>query len=215
MYFDSHYYLQSSIGLEALYYKAAIELLQRDCELGAMEMMCRAIPDDKLQKVNMRKNEIIQEHIELFETASSSVCRKAKEFLTELEDAVYNAMLETGRITEQTDKSEVITKLAKESAQYEDVVRLIEQRKEYYTKAMRNARLHKGKVYRSATLVVDVSKNIRCLRDLLTAKKVIVSGVESKVLKPFADFIGSHGEMEVGIEVLSEDEETLVVNIVA
>ena len=40
-------------------------------------MMCRAIPDDKLQKVNMRKNEIIQEHIELFETASSSVCRKA------------------------------------------------------------------------------------------------------------------------------------------
>ena len=67
-------------------------------------MMCRAIPDDKLQKVNMRKNEIIQEHIELFETASSSVCRKAKEFLTELEDDVYNAMLETGRITEQTDK---------------------------------------------------------------------------------------------------------------
>lgn len=48
MYFDSHYYLQSSVGLEALYYKAAIELLQRDCELGAMEMMCRAIPDDKL-----------------------------------------------------------------------------------------------------------------------------------------------------------------------
>lgn len=178
-------------------------------------MMCRAIPDDKLQKVNMRKNEIIQERIELFETASSSVCRKAKEFLTELEDDVYNAMLETGRITEQTDKSEVVTKLAKESAQYEDVVRLIEQRKEYYTKVRRNARLHKGKVYRSATLVVDVSKNIRCLRDLLTAKKVIVSGVESKVLKPFADSIGSHGEMEVGIEVLSEDEETLVVNIVA
>lgn len=59
MYFDSHYYLQPSVGLEALYYKAAIELLQRDCELGAMEMMCRAIPDDKLQKVNMRKNEII------------------------------------------------------------------------------------------------------------------------------------------------------------
>ena len=66
MYFDSHYYLQPSVGLEALYYKAAIELLQRDCELGA--------------------------------------------------------------------------------------------------RAMRNARLHKGKVYRSATLVVDVSKDIRCLR---------------------------------------------------
>lgn len=73
----------------------------------------------------------------------------------------------------------------------------------------------RGKVYRSATLVVDVSKDIRCLRDLLTAKKVIVSGVESKVLKPFADFIGSHGEMEVDIEVLSEDDKTLVVNIVA
>lgn len=146
MYFDSHYYLQSSVGLEALYYKAAIELLQRDCELGAMEMMCRAIPDDKLQKVNMRKDEIIQEHIELFETASSSVCRKAKEFLAELEDDVYNAMLEAGRITGQVDKSEVITKLAKESAQYGDVVRLIEQRKEYYTRAMRNARLHKVKV---------------------------------------------------------------------
>lgn len=26
--FDSHYYLQPSVGLEALYYKAAIELLQ-------------------------------------------------------------------------------------------------------------------------------------------------------------------------------------------
>lgn len=25
MYFDSHYYLQSSVGLEALYYKAAID----------------------------------------------------------------------------------------------------------------------------------------------------------------------------------------------
>lgn len=80
---------------------------------------------------------------------------------------------------------------------------------------LRGARLHKGKVYRSATLVVDVSKDIRCLRDLLTAKKVIISGVESKVLKPFADFIGSHGEMEVDIEVLSEDDKTLVVNIVA
>lgn len=54
MFFDSHYYLQSSVGLEALYYKAAVELLQRDCELGAMEMICRAIPDDKLQKVDMR-----------------------------------------------------------------------------------------------------------------------------------------------------------------
>lgn len=106
-------------------------------------MMCRAIPDDKLQKVDMRKNEIIQEHIELFETVSPQFCRKAKEFLTELEDAVYNTMLEAGRITELTDKSEVITKLAKESALYEDVVRLIEQRKEYYTRAKRNARLHK------------------------------------------------------------------------
>lgn len=143
MFFDSHYYLQSSVGLEALYYKAAIELLQCDCELGAMEMMCRAIPDDKLRKVDMKKNEIIQEHIELFETASPQFCRKAKEFLIELEDDVYNAMLEAGRITELTDKSEVIAKLAKESALYKDVVRLIEQRKEYYSRARRNARLYK------------------------------------------------------------------------
>lgn len=83
MFFDSPYYLQSSVGLEALYYRAAIELLQCDCELGAMEMMCRAIPDDKLKKVDMRKNEIIQEYIALFETDSPQVCRKAKEFLTE------------------------------------------------------------------------------------------------------------------------------------
>lgn len=146
MFFDSHYYLQSSVGLEALYYKAAVELLQRDCELGAMEMICRAIPDDKLQKVDMRENEIIQEHMELFETANPQFCRKAKEFLMELEDDVYIAMLEAGRITEQANKSEVITKLAKESALYDDVVRLIEQRKEYYTRARRNAKLHKGKV---------------------------------------------------------------------
>lgn len=146
MFFDSHYYLQSSVGLEALYYKAAVELLQRDCELGAMEMICRAIPDDKLQKVDMRENEIIQEHMELFETANPQFCRKAKEFLTELEDDVYIAMLGAGRITEQANKSEVITKLAEESALYDDVVRLIEQRKEYYTRARRNAKLHKGKV---------------------------------------------------------------------
>lgn len=53
MFFDSPYYLQSSVGLEALYYRAAIELLQYDCELGAMEMMCRAIPDDKLKKTDL------------------------------------------------------------------------------------------------------------------------------------------------------------------
>ena len=40
-------------------------------------------------------------------------------------------LLEAGRITEQANKSEVITKLAKE----------------YYTRARRNAKLHKGKVY--------------------------------------------------------------------
>lgn len=179
MYFDSHYYLQSSVGLEALYYKAAIELLQRNCELGAMEMMCRAIPDDKLQKVNMRKDEIIQEHIELFETASSSVCRKAKEFLTELEDDVYNAMLEAGRITGQVDKSEVITKLAKESAQYEDVVRLIEQRKEYYTRAMRNANWEQfckyAEVYYAYLIkyakernTKDIVLNVSAYRDLIS-----------------------------------------------
>lgn len=85
----------------------------------------------------------------------------------------------------------------------------------YRDRDLRGAKLNKGKVYRSAVLVVDVSDDIRCLRDLLTAKKVIVYGVEAQVLKPFADFIGSHGEMEVDIEVLSEDDKTLVVNIVA
>lgn len=39
MFFDSPYYLQSSVGLETLYYRAAIELLQCDCELGAMESL--------------------------------------------------------------------------------------------------------------------------------------------------------------------------------
>lgn len=94
----------------------------------------------------MRESEIIQKHMDLFETANPQFCRKAKEFLTELGDDVYIAMLEAGRITEQANKSEVITKLAKESALYDDVVRLIEQRKEYYTRARRNAKLHKGKV---------------------------------------------------------------------
>lgn len=108
MFFDSHYYLQSSVGLEALYYKAAVELLQHDCELGAMEMICRAIPDDKLQKVDMRESEIIQKHMDLFETANPQFCRKAREFLTELGDDVYIAMLEAGRITEQANKSEVL-----------------------------------------------------------------------------------------------------------
>lgn len=215
MFFDSPYYLQSSVGLEALYYRAAIELLQCDCELGAMEMMCRAIPDDKLKKVDMRKNEIIQEHVELFETASPQFCRKAKEFLTELEDDVYNSMLEAGRITKQADKSEVITKLAKKSDLYEDVVRLIEQRKEHYIRARRNTRLRDKKVYSSAILVVDVSNNIRCLRDLHSAKKVIVSGVESQMLNTFADFLRRNGELEVNIEVLSNTDSQMIVNIVA
>lgn len=124
-------------------------------------------------------------------------------------------MLEAGRITKQANKSEVITKLAQESVLYEDVIRLIEQRKEHYTRARRNARLRDKKVYSSAILVVDVSNNVRCLRDLHSAKKVIVSGVESQTLNTFADFLRRNGELEVNIEVLSNTDSQMIVNIVA
>lgn len=85
----------------------------------------------------------------------------------------------------------------------------------YHNKNLRGARLHKGKVYSSATLVIDVSNNIRILRDLLSAKRVIVAGVESQMLSTYAAFLRSHDEMDVDIEVLSEDDKTLIVNIVA
>ena len=85
----------------------------------------------------------------------------------------------------------------------------------YHNKNLRGARLHKGKVYSSATLVIDVSNNIRILRDLLSAKRVIVAGVESQMLSTYAAFLRSHDEMDVDIEALSEDDKTLIVNIVA
>lgn len=63
--------------------------------------------------------------------------------------------------------------------------------------------------------MVDVSNNIRCLRDLHSAKKVIISGVESPMLNTFADFLGRNGELEVNIEVLSDTDSQMIVNIVA